>query len=82
MPDIPALAKTLSDLGGWAAFLVVVIAAGFGFVKGWIVPGRYFDREVARGDKAEAAAAKNAEVLERLTMSVEAVMKDRDRSRA
>jgi hypothetical protein len=82
LPDIPALAKTLSDLGGWAAFLALGISLGFAVVKGWLVPGRYFDREVARADKAELAAVKNAEVLERLTMSVEAVMKDRDRSRA
>lgn len=70
MPDIPALAKTLSDLGGWAAFLTVVIVAGLGFVKGWIVPGRYWDREVARADKAEVIATRNAEAVEALTLEL------------
>lgn len=68
--DIPALAKTLLDAGGWAAFLVLVIAAGFGFVRGVIVPGRYFDREAARADKAETIATRNAEAIEQLTVEL------------
>ena len=81
-----AIGKLLADLGGWTAFVILSVAAGVGVVKGWIVPGRYFDREVARGDKAETQALRNAEAIERLTTSVdvivEAALRERGSRRA
>jgi hypothetical protein len=65
--DFIAIGKALADLGGWSAFLVLSVALAVSVIKGWLVPGRYFDREVARGDKAETQATRNAEALEALS---------------
>lgn len=68
--DPLAIGKLLADLGGWTAFVVVTVAAGVGFIKGWIVPARYYDREVTRADKAEVIATRNAEAVEALTLEL------------
>jgi len=53
----------LAAAGPWAVVIAMGIALGTAFVKGWIVPGFVYDREVKRGDEAIAALAKSVEAL-------------------
>jgi len=69
--DPAALSKTLLDIGGWGAFLMLVIGAGIGFIKGWIVPGKYYEREVLNVTKASEAAEQNRKALEAMTKVLE-----------
>lgn len=80
--DPLALAKALADLGGWGAFLALAVALAVAVIRGWLVPGRYFDREVARGDKADLAATRNAESIERLTASIDTIVEKALREQA
>lgn len=65
--DPVVTAKALLDIGGWGAFLALGIIVAVAVIRGWLVPGRYFDREVARGDKIQIAAERNAEAIVALT---------------
>lgn len=49
----PWTAQAVADLAQWAQYgvLGLVVVA---LLMGWLVPGRYFDREVRRGDRLEA----------------------------
>jgi hypothetical protein len=52
------LAPVLEGLGnasGWVVALVVLGLVAYGFWKGYIVPGYVYERERARGDRAEDA---------------------------
>jgi hypothetical protein len=62
----PELAQQLSDLGGFALFLLVVTIAGVGFYRGWFVPGWIYRQEREARQKAELSATRNAELLEQL----------------
>ena len=62
----PELAQQLSDLGGFALFLLVVTIGAVGLYRGWIVPGWVYRQERAERQKAETQATRNAELLEQL----------------
>lgn len=67
----PELGKTLADLGGFALFLISVVAAFVTLLRGpdklfsW-VPGHMYLRERDRADKAEAREAKLIAALEKM----------------
>lgn len=65
--DPVTLGQTLADLGGWAAFVVVVVAAAVTLFRGLWVPGFVYRREIDRADKATTQAERNADALEDLT---------------
>lgn len=65
--DIPAIARTLIDAGGWGAFLTFVVAAAVTLLRGDWVPGFVYRREVARADVATNQAERNADAIEDLT---------------
>lgn len=62
----PDLAAQLSDLGGFALFLLVVVVAAVGLYKQWWVPGWIYRQERESRLKAETQATRNAEALEKL----------------
>lgn len=65
--DPVAIGKTLVDLGGWTAFVIGAVAFAFAIVRGWLVPGFVYKREVARADTATNQAERNADAIEDLT---------------
>lgn len=67
MPDFVAIGRVLVDLGGWTAFVITVVAAAIAIVRGHIVPGFVYKREVARADTATTQAERNADAIEDLT---------------
>ena len=67
MPDPVAIGKALVDLGGWTAFVIGVVAFAFAIVRGYLVPGFVYKREVARADTATTQAERNADAIEDLT---------------
>jgi len=67
----------LSESGGWAVAVAMGISLGVGFVRGWLVPGFVYRREVERGDKADTAAERNADQIRDLVT----LLRDGDRKR-
>ena len=65
--DPVAIGKTLVDLGGWTAFVIGVVAFAFAIIRGYLVPGFVYKREVARADTATTQAERNADAVEDLT---------------
>lgn len=70
MPISPELGKQLADLGGFALFLLAVIAAGVGLFRQWWVPGWIYRAERESRAKAETQAERNADALEKLARAV------------
>lgn len=71
--------RLLADAGGWTVVIVMMSFLGTGFVKGWIVPGFVYRREVARGDKADDQADQNSRAIEKLVTLLDAGGWDDDR---
>lgn len=71
MPS-PELAKALSDLGGFALFLLVVVVAAVGLYRGWWVPGWVYRQEREARLVAETQASRNAESLAAMSKAVRA----------
>lgn len=65
--DIP---KTLIDAGGWVFASAVLLGVIIAVIRGELVTGSAFKREVERGDKLEARLEKWAEFGESLTAQV------------
>lgn len=61
--DFIGIGKALSDLGGWAAFLALIVAIAVGGVRRWWVFGWIFDRLEARNAVTETQAERNADAL-------------------
>lgn len=56
MPEwFTELLTILGNAAGWTVAVAVLLVGGWGFHKGWWVPGFIYDREVKRGDRAEDA---------------------------
>lgn len=75
--DPVAVGKALVDLGGWAAFVVTVVAATIGIATRKIVPGWAFDKEEKRADAADARADALTAALKELTAEVRFDARDR-----
>jgi hypothetical protein len=69
MPPIPSPGD-LGDAGGWAAFGFLALTILWLLYSGKLVPKPFYDREVARADKATDQADRTAKVLTRLTNAV------------
>lgn len=59
----PELGKALSDIGGFALFILVVLVAAVGLYRRWWVPGWLYDQERQARLVAEAQAERNATAL-------------------
>lgn len=68
--DWADVAAALTDAGGWAVVIVIGIAASTAFVKGWIVPGSVYMREITRADQATLAVANVTAALRELAEEV------------
>ena len=56
MPDaFIDFVNALGNASGWALALAEALVFAYGFYKGWWVPGRIHDREVAARDNADKA---------------------------
>jgi hypothetical protein len=61
--DWIAIGRAISDAGGWAAFLALIVLLGVGLMRRWWVPGWLFDRLEARAEKSDTQAERNADSL-------------------
>lgn len=61
MPDV----GTLADLGGWAVSVAIALGVVTAIIRGQLVPGFVYRREVKRGDRLEAA---NDRLIERVAV--------------
>ena len=66
----PAVGSQLADLGGFALFLLLLVVIGIGLYRQFWVPGWVYRQALDRLDKAETAAIRNAEAIEKLTRAV------------
>jgi hypothetical protein len=66
----PELGKALSDIGGFALFLLTVVTAAVGLLKQWWVPGWVYRQERESRISAEIQAVRNGEALEKLARAV------------
>lgn len=64
--DPVALGKALSDAGGWAAFLAVVILIAVGSLKRtrWWVPGWLYEDERNQRDISDTQSERTTDALE------------------
>ncbi len=53
--DILGLLRALGDAAGWTVAVVILVFGVVAFYRGWVVPGYIYNREVARGERAEDA---------------------------
>ena len=72
----PDLAAALANAGGLTVALFFVLVAAVGAYRRWWVPGWIYDQERSDRTKAEVAAQRNGELLERLTDAFEELADD------
>jgi hypothetical protein len=81
--ELLSVVRSLVELGGWGALLLVGVGIAIGGLRRKGVWGWQFDLERERSDRLEAATARNTEAMERLSRSVdtivEAALQDRVR---
>ena len=70
--DIP---KALLDAGGWVAATAIAIGAIASIIRGDLVPGSIYKREVSRADSATTQLERQNELGETLTTQVETLVK-------
>lgn len=70
--DFISLLDALGNASGWAIATALLIFGIVGLIRGWVVPGYLYEREVARGDGLEAAADQSARTVERAAAATEA----------
>jgi hypothetical protein len=66
----PELAAQLSDLGGFALFLLFVLTAAVGLWKQWWVPGWLYRQERDARLTAETQALRNADALQKVAKAM------------
>lgn len=67
--DFAALLRAFGDAAGWTVAVVVLIFNVVGLWRGWVVPGHVYEREVARGDRAEGALEAATDATERASQA-------------
>lgn len=75
----PSVPVALADAGGWAVVVAMITGLGIGFVRGWLVPGFVYRREVERGDKADIVSERTADAMEKLVADWRAERDERKR---
>jgi hypothetical protein len=70
--DVP---KALLDAGGWVAAATIAIGVITGIIRGDLVPGNVYKREIMRADTATAQLERQNELGEKLTTQVETLTK-------
>lgn len=61
--DWIAIGRAISDAGGWAAFLALIVLIGVGGLRRWWVFGWMYDRQETRAEKSDTQAERNADAL-------------------
>lgn len=74
MPIDPAIFKAVLDAGGWVACSVVLTGVLFAIIKGYLVPGSLYKREVDRADTATNQLERQNDLGETLTAQVETLI--------
>jgi hypothetical protein len=64
-----ALTNALRDAGGWVAFGALALLISFALIRGWLVPGYVYEREVKRGDRAEDAVDASTKTTEQAALA-------------
>lgn len=77
--DPIAIGRALADLGGWAAFLVVVVLIAVGGYRRWWVWGWMWDRTEADRRTSDTQAERNAESLAAMSKAYEVMARNYDR---
>jgi hypothetical protein len=77
--DWLAIGKAISDIGGWAAFLALVVLIAVGGVRRWWVYGWVYDRAEKRAETSDTQAERNAESLEASSAAFDVMAKSYDR---
>ncbi len=77
--DPLAIGKALSDLGGWAAFLVLIVVIAVGGFRRWWVFGWMFDRSEDARKTSDTQAERNADSLEASSKAFDVMAKSYDR---
>lgn len=75
MPIDPAVLKTVVDAGGWVASSIVLAGVLAAIVKGYLVPGSIYRREVDRADTATNQLERQNDLGETLTTQVETLIR-------
>ncbi len=75
MPQIDsALLKAVVDAGGWVACSITLALVVAAIVKGYLVPGSIYRREVSRADTATTQLERQNDLGETLTAQVETLI--------
>ncbi len=75
MPPLDALTKAVLDAGGWTVAAVLAVAIIAAIIRGDLVPGAIYRREVERADKATTQLDRQNDLGETLTTQVETLTK-------
>jgi hypothetical protein len=76
----PELAKALSDLGGFALFLLAVVIAAVGLFRRWYVPGWMYDRLYDDWKLLRDQVDRNSKALDMLAEAARRDLEDRRRA--
>lgn len=68
------LPKALIDAGGWVTALAVALGVIVGIIRGDLVPGSLYRREVGRADTATEQLERQNDLGERLTTQVDTLV--------
>ena len=72
MTELLGLLRALGDAAGWTVAVVILVVIAYGLVKGHLVPGYIYRREVERGDRAEDAIDRTDRIAEGATTAAKA----------
>jgi hypothetical protein len=61
---------SLAEAGPWAVVVAVMVAVGWGAVKGHWVPGFVYRREIQRAEELAEQLDRNTESLDKLTKAL------------
>lgn len=75
MFDVNVIGKALIDAGGWVFACAVLVGILSALVRGDLVPGAVYRREVARADTATEQLEKSNELGDTLTAQVDTLVK-------
>lgn len=65
--DPVSVGRSLVDAGGWTAFVILVVAGALAVVRGDVVPGWIYRRELERSDRVEAAMANLTKAVDQVS---------------
>lgn len=73
MPPLDALTKAVLDAGGWVVAAIVAVGIIAAIIRGDLVPGTVYKREVTRADLATSQLESWNRIGETLTAQVDVI---------